>query len=214
MDKSIFSDLRKEYIFKELTEDEVFADPFKQFEKWFGEALKIDGVEANAMFLGTCSLKGIPSVRTVLLKHFDEKGFVFYTNYSSRKGNDLKENPNASILFYWKELERQVRVEGFTEKVTRVESEEYFNLRPFESRIAALTSKQSSILKNRDELEKKFNELKEEYEGATVPRPEYWGGYRLAPIKIEFWQGRQNRMHDRILFSKEKDQWKILRLSP
>ncbi len=214
MDKNFFPDLRKEYIFKELNEDEVFADPFKQFKKWFGEALKIDGLEANAMFLATCSLRGIPSVRTVLLKHFDEKGFVFYTNYSSRKGNDLKENPNASVLFYWKELERQVRIEGVTKKVNREESEEYFNSRPFESRIAALTSNQSCILKNRDVLEEKFTELSQRYEGKIVPLPETWGGYRLIPGKIEFWQGRQNRMHDRILFSREKDRWKIDRLSP
>jgi len=214
MDKNIFSSLRKDYIFKELKEDEVFTDPFKQFEKWFNEALKIDGLEANAMFLATSSLKGIPSVRTVLLKHFDEKGFVFYTNYSSRKGNDLKENPNASLLFYWKEPERQIRIEGVTEKVTRQESEEYFNSRPFESRISALASKQSSILRNRDELEKKFEELQQKYEGSVVPLPESWGGYRLIPCKIEFWQGRQNRLHDRILFSYEKEKWKIDRLSP
>jgi len=214
MDQNIFSELRKEYIFKELKEEEIFSNPFKQFEKWFSEAMKIEGLDANAMFLGTCSLKGIPSVRTVLLKHFDEKGFVFYTNYSSRKGNDLKENPNASILFYWKELERQLRIEGVTGKVTPEESEKYFHSRPFESQISALASKQSSILQNRDELDEKFNALKQKYEGTVVPLPEIWGGYRLMPDKMEFWQGRQNRMHDRILFSREKDKWRIDRLSP
>ncbi|MEO6695040.1 MAG: pyridoxamine 5'-phosphate oxidase [Ignavibacteria bacterium] len=214
MDKDIFIALRKEYIFKELNENEVFSDPFKQFEKWFNEALSIDGLEANAMSLATSSAKNIPSVRTVLLKNFDENGFVFYTNYLSQKGSDLAENPNASLLFYWKELERQIRIQGITEKVTRNESREYFNSRPFDSRIAALASEQSSVLKDREELMIKFNELKEKYTDSEVPLPESWGGYRLKPDRLEFWQGRMNRMHDRISFSHINGNWIMERLSP
>lgn len=214
MNKDIFDGLRKEYVFKELTEDEIFSDPFDQFEKWFNDAIEVNGVEANAMFLSTSSLQGMPSVRTVLLKHFDKKGFVFYTNYSSRKGNDLNENPNASILFYWRELERQVRIEGAVEKVSREESDMYFHSRPLESQIAALASNQSTVLKNREELERKFNELKKKYESSITPLPETWGGYRVIAQRIEFWQGRMNRMHDRILFTNEHDSWKIERLSP
>ncbi|MDQ3020036.1 MAG: pyridoxamine 5'-phosphate oxidase [Bacteroidota bacterium] len=211
------ADIRKDYIFNEsndLKESNVSSDPLEQFMQWFEEALKTDPNEANAMFLATSSKDGKPSVRTVLLKGIDNKGFVFFTNYSSRKGNELNENPNASILFFWKVIERQIRIEGITERVTRDESEEYFHKRPFESQIAALASAQSSVIKSRKTLENKYNELKEKYTGNTVPLPKTWGGYRLIPDKMEFWQGRQNRMHDRILYSKVNGNWKIQRLSP
>ena len=217
MAKANIADVRKDYKFdgvRELRKEDLLTDPIEQFNNWFHEALQIDELEANAMFLATSSKDCRPSVRTVLLKNFDEKGFVFYTNYLSRKGNDLKENPYASILFFWKELERQVRIEGITELVTRKESDEYFHRRPLDSQLAASSSLQSSVIENREILEKKFNELKDKYKNTSVPLPEFWGGYRLKPEKIEFWQGRQNRMHDRILYTKHEGNWKIERLSP
>jgi len=209
--------IRKDFIFNEsneLKESEVSTDPFKQFNVWFNEALMIDPMQANAMFLATCSKAGKPSVRTVLLKGYDEKGFNFFTNYSSRKGNDLKENPNASLLFYWKESERQIRIEGITEQVSREESDLYFHSRPFNSQIAALASQQSSVIESREELMKKFNELKDLYKDKNTPLPDFWGGYRLIPESMEFWQGRQNRLHDRILYTKAGKDWNISRLSP
>lgn len=200
----------------ELLESDVSSDPFEQFKIWFNEAAKIDPseVHANAMSLATCSKEGRPSVRTVLLKDFDKRGFVFFTNYSSRKGNELRENPFASLLFYWKDLERQIRIEGATELLTKHESEKYFHNRPFDSQVAALASNQSSVIESREELMSIFDELKEKYEGDIVPLPEYWGGYRLIPEKLEFWQGRQNRLHDRILYSRDNGKWKIERLAP
>ncbi len=214
MNKYIASSLKKDYAFKDLKEEEVLNNPFEQFEKWFTEAFNVNIPDANAMSLATCSSNCKPSVRTVLLKHYDERGFIFYTNYSSKKGNDIQVNPNASILFFWKELGRQIRIEGVVEKVSKEESEEYFHTRSFESQIAALASNQSSVIENRELLEKKFNELKIKYKDVVVPLPEFWGGCRLIPDKIEFWQGRQNRLHDRILYSKNNNTWEIQRLSP
>lgn len=211
------ANVRKDYIFNEaneLKESDVDPDPFKEFQKWFNEALKINPDIANAMFLATSTKDGKPSLRTVLLKGFEESGFVFYTNYSSRKGNELKENPYASLLFFWKELERQIRIEGKTVLTSAEESDNYFHSRPFESQIAALASNQSSIIQDRDTLKAKFLSLKEKYKNETVPLPEHWGGYKLIPDKIEFWQGRQNRLHDRILYTKENSDWKIQRLAP
>ena len=214
MDKNILFNLRKDYIFKDLNEGEILSDPLRQFEKWFKEAIEAEITEVNAMFLATCGKKGMPAVRTVLLKEFDLRGFSFYTNYSSRKGNDLSENPNASVLFFWKELERQIRIEGVTEKVTRNESEEYFHSRPKGSQIAAMTSEQSKVISGRHILDEKFRELSEKYEGKIIPLPDNWGGYRIIPERIEFWQGRNNRLHDRILYTKENGEWKTERLSP
>jgi len=214
MDKSIIENLRKDYLFKDLNEIEINSDPFIQFEIWFKESIQHNITETNAMFLATCSKHGMPSVRTVLLKDFNDKGFSFYTNYLSKKGKELQENPKASILFFWKEIERQIRIEGITEKVTRDESEKYFHSRPFGSQIAALTSEQSKVIPDRKFLEGKYTELKNKYEGKEIPLPENWGGYRLIPESIEFWQGRQNRLHDRILYTKVNGDWKIERLSP
>lgn len=214
MDKSVLEGLRKQYTFKELKEGEILTDPFKQFEVWLKESIELNLVDSNAMFLATCSAEGRPSIRTVLLKGFDEKGFMFYTNYHSRKGMELDFNRYASLLFFWRELERQVRIEGVTEKVSREESEHYFHSRPFESQIAAIASKQSGILESREMLVKNYEELKKKYEGKTVPLPDYWGGYRVIPDCIEFWQGRENRLHDRIKFTLLDGQWKIDRLSP
>lgn len=207
----------KDYVFNEsdeLKESDVSSDPIEQFKTWFDKSNESNLPEANTMFLATCSKHLIPSVRTVLLKSFDKNGFVFFTNYSSRKGNDLNENPFASLLFFWKDMGRQIRIEGVTEKVSKDESDIYFHSRPYESQLAALASEQSAVIDSRDILEKKFNELNEKYKNNTVPLPDFWGGYRLIPYKIEFWQGRQNRLHDRILYTKGNDTWKIERLSP
>lgn len=214
MDKSITENLRKDYVFKDLKESEILDDPIVQFEKWFKDALENIQTDANAMSLATCGKDGKPSVRTVLLKEFSNKGYSFYTNYESRKGRELLENPNAALLFFWKETERQVRIEGVTEKVSREESEKYFHSRPAGSQIAAMTSEQSEVIPDREFLDRKFNELKIRYEGKKVPLPDNWGGYRLIPERIEFWQGRQNRLHDRILYTKTDAGWKIERLSP
>jgi len=214
MDKKNLFNLRKEFTIKELSEDNLKSNPFEQFDLWFSDALKIDSMEANIMFVATSSSAGIPSLRIVLLKEFDENGFVFFTNYTSRKGKEIRENPNIAVLFYWNELERQVRIEGVCEKVSSEESVTYFNSRPFDSRISATVSEQSKIIENRDLLESKFSELKKKYEDQNIPKPEHWGGYRLKPINFEFWQGRENRLHDRIQYSKDGDIWNINRLSP
>ncbi|MEO8665146.1 MAG: pyridoxamine 5'-phosphate oxidase [Ignavibacteria bacterium] len=216
MNKKV-ADIRKDYLFDKsnnLIEKEILTDPIRQFEKWFNDAVVSENMDANAMSLATSTKNGVPSLRTVLLKGFDEHGFVFYTNYSSRKGNEMDENPNASILFFWKDLGRQVRIEGVVVRVSAKESDEYFLSRPYESRISAAASDQSKVIKDREILDGRYDELKEKYKDGVVPRPSNWGGYRLIPSKIEFWQGRQNRLHDRILFTREKDNWKVNRLAP
>jgi len=199
---------------KNLFELRNSNNPFEQFEIWFSEALKLDAMEANTMYLATCSADGHPNVRTVLLKEYSSNGFIFYTNYKSRKGKELDENPNATLLFYWKELERQVRIEGITEKVSMEESENYFKSRPFESRVAAVVSEQSKVISSREVLNKKFEELKINFADGNVPKPDSWGGYILRPSMIEFWQGRESRLHDRILFTKKGNEWITERLSP
>lgn len=212
MDEKILNNLRKNYEKGELLESQINPNPYKQFELWFEEVLKSNIYEPNAMILAT-SLENKPSARVVLLKGFDSSGFKFYTNYNSRKGKELSINPNAALLFYWMELERQVRIEGRVEKLSREESFEYFNSRPIESRYGALASNQSDIIPNREYLEKKFSELKKKY-GDNPPMPENWGGYKLIPELFEFWQGRPNRLHDRIVYQKSENSWKIFRLSP
>lgn len=208
------STLRKEYKQQELTEDKVDMNPFVQFDTWFEQILKLKIEEPNAMTLATSDKDGIPSARTVLLKSYDESGFRFFTNFKSRKGRELKQNPRASLLFFWKEVERQVRVDGLVEKLSREESEDYFNLRPFESRIAAIASIQSEVLPNRNFLEEKFDLIKNEYEGKKPIMPLDWGGFLVIPYRFEFWQGRENRLHDRICYEKSGNNWKITRLSP
>ena len=199
---------------KELTKKKVDPNPFDQFSHWFNELLKSNVKEPNAMILATASSEGIPSVRTVLLKKFDEEGFVFYTNYESHKAADLSENPNAEILFMWLELERQVRIKGKVEKVSEKESEEYFHSRPTNSQIGAWASKQSSVIPDRVFLEEKFQETAEKYKDGVIPLPPFWGGYRLKPVGFEFWQGRESRLHDRISYRKKNNTWEIVRLSP
>jgi len=206
--------LRRDYTLTELNESTVQENPFKQFSIWMEEAVKSNMLDASAMVLATAGKDNIPTARVVLLKAFDDEGFVFFTNYESRKGKSLIENPNASILFFWKEFERQIRVTGAVKKVSKEESKEYFNSRPFESRIAAWASEQSRIIPGRKLLEDKFDELKEKYKDGNVPLPPFWGGFKLVADSFEFWQGRENRLHDRICYLRENNKWNIARLAP
>lgn len=205
--------MRLSYEQDQLLESSINKNPFEQFRIWFDKVLEAKIIEPNAMTFATVSKSGIPSARVVLLKEFDETGFTFFTNYLSRKGKDLNENPNAAILFWWKEFERQVRIEGKIEKISKEESVKYFNVRPLKSRYGALTSNQSEVVASREVLEKKFAELEKRF-GEDPPMPENWGGYKLVPNKFEFWQGRENRLHDRIVYEKVDDDWKIYRLQP
>ena len=206
--------LRKEYSSDLLDERYMDIDPFKQFSDWFNQTLKSGIVEPTAMFLATASKEGIPSGRVVLLKGFDVKGFVFFTNYNSRKGREINENPWVSVAFHWKESERQVRITGIAEKIADKESDIYFISRPFESQLSALVSRQSEVIRNREELEKSWNESYLHNKGKNLTRPETWGGYRITPFDFEFWQGRENRLHDRIRYKKLDNSWVIERLSP
>lgn len=206
--------LRKDYIQGELSEDAVEKDPFEQFAKWFDEALKADVNEANAMALGTVNAEGQPAVRIVLLRGFDQKGFVFYTNYESRKGRDMEENPRAALTFFWPELERQIRIEGAVEKTTPAESDQYFLTRPRNNRLGAWASPQSQVIEGREVLEDLVRSHEIEFADREVTRPEGWGGYRLRPSGIEFWQGRASRLHDRIRYRLGIQGWTIERLAP
>jgi pyridoxamine 5'-phosphate oxidase len=197
-----------------LSEGDVELDPFLQFTRWWKEAVGSDITEVNAMTLATCNKEGMPSARTVLLKDYDKSGFVFFSNYESRKAKDIDENPQASLLFFWKELERQVRIEGRIEKVDATESDSYFHSRPEGSRIGAWASPQSRVVRSRDVIEEDVRRYQAAFEQAPIPRPPHWGGYRVIPVHIEFWQGRPSRLHDRILYSIEADSWKISRLAP
>ena len=209
-----FSKTRREYKLNKLFEKNVHKDPFKQFSAWFSEVQSKGLIEPNAMVLITSDKQNKPSARIVLMKDFDETGFTFFTNYESKKGKALAENPFASILFYWAEFERQVRIEGRVKKLSRKESELYFHTRPFESRISALASNQSKKITNRDVLERKHQKLKSKYAEGNVPIPDNWGGYSLVPDYFEFWQGRENRLHDRISYKRQGRDWKIFRLAP
>ena len=211
--KSI-NNLRREYKLNILSEETVQKNPFNQFEEWFKEVLKVGLIEPNAMMLATADDNAKPSVRVVLLKGLSKKGFTFFTNYTSRKGKNLTENSSASLLFFWAELERQVRVEGEIKKISKVESQKYFNTRPIESRLAAWASEQSKTIPGRDYLDAKFEIFKREFKGKQIPLPPDWGGFRLVPEYFEFWQGRESRLHDRICYKKSKSSWKIFRLAP
>ena len=196
-----------------LKKSDVDKNPFNQFRSWYDEILRSSVKEPSAMTLATSSKNGIPSARTVLLKGFDENGFLFFTNYESNKGKNLIENPFAELLFYWMDLQRQVRISGKVEKTSREVSEIYFNSRPLKSRIGAWASKQSKEIPNREFLEKQFDEFAEKFK-VDVPLPPKWGGFRLIPERFEFWQGRESRLHDRICYKKKKDDWEIVRLAP
>lgn len=214
MKNTDISNLRRDYLLTELNETNVKTDPFDQFNVWMEETIKANLIDPSAMILATASKNAAPSVRVVLLKGIDSEGLIFFTNYESRKGKDIYENPQASLLFFWKELERQIRISGEVKKVSKKESEEYFHSRPYESQLAALASKQSSIISDRQYLEEKFEELKKEFNGKRIPLPSFWGGFKLIPESFEFWQGRENRLHDRISYLKGKNNWKIVRLAP
>ena len=206
--------LRKDYSQSSLMETDVLADPVAQFEKWFGEALKAQVNEPNAMTLATVDGDGKPSARIVLIKQFDQRGFSFFTNYGSDKGRQLADNAQAALLFFWPELERQVRIEGRVVKTTEAESDAYFNVRPLQSRLTAIASKQSEPIANRAELEANYAAVAAAA-GEQPPRPAHWGGYRLQPERIEFWQGRRSRFHDRIVFTRQADgTWMMQRLQP
>ena len=212
------ADLREDYRLKSLDFTDVTQDPFLQFETWFQEAVSAQTLEPNAMVLATVS-EGKPSARVVLLKGLNREGFVFFTNYTSRKGLELAENPHAALCFNWLDLQRQVRIEGVVQKISEADSDAYFNSRPFGSRIGAWASPQSEIIENRAILEENLAKLTQKYENtegvSDVPRPSHWGGYVLLPTLIEFWQGRSSRLHDRICYQKtEKGDWKMVRLAP
>ena len=214
MDTSV-SDLRKDYTLQGLREADADPNPFKQFQKWFDQALAAQLPEPNAMTLATATEEGLPSARMVLLKNFDERGFVFYTNYKSRKGQELAHNSQVALVFWWAELERQVRIEGRSLKVSDQESDEYFHSRPLSSRLGAWASDQSQVISDREVLELQLQQLKTEYENKDVPRPPHWGGFRVIPTVIEFWQGRPSRLHDRLNYRRVDDHtWLIERLSP
>ena len=207
--------LRENYIKGGLAERDLLKDPIDQFRRWFAEAQAAQIREPNAMTLATATPDGIPSARVVLLKGFDDRGFVFFTNYQSRKGEELEENPHAALVFYWGELERQVRITGTVTKTSREESEAYFASRPVPAQIGAWVSEQSSVIANRKILEDQYTALAQWYEGQEIPAPPHWGGYRVSPETIEFWQGRPSRLHDRILFTRiDESKWEIERLSP
>lgn len=209
------ANLRKDYSLAGLAEKDLARDPFRQFDKWFQEAEAAKIPEPNAMVLATASRDGRPSVRTMLLKEVDGRGFVFYTNYQSRKSRELDVSPHAAVVFPWIVLERQVMVEGPVTKVSREEAETYFHSRPLLSQLSAWASQQSAIISGRKVLEDAIKELEKKYAGAVVPLPPHWGGYRLAPETVEFWQGRRSRLHDRLRYRRgDSGDWIIERLSP
>lgn len=209
------ADIRKDYQLQSLSEKDVMGNPIDQFEKWWNEATKSNLDEVNAMTLATSSADGTPGARIVLLKGFDHKGFVFFTNYESAKGRQMQENPKATLVFFWRELQRQVIISGAVEKVSATESDEYFNSRPRGSRIGAWTSPQSTIIENREWLEAREMQMEKKFENHEISRPPHWGGFRVRPASIEFWQGRASRLHDRIQYLIDGDsQWIIKRLAP
>ena len=208
------ANIRKDYSLESLSEAEVAGSPMQQFDKWWSEALKSEIVELNAMTLATSGNNGKPDARIVLLKGFSEKGFMFFTNYQSRKAKELSENPFACLVIFWKELERQVRIEGAISKVSETESNEYFSQRPVKSQISAWSSPQSEVVENRALLENNVKKYELKFADGNIPRPPHWGGYILSPAVIEFWQGRRNRLHDRIRYSSDGGNWVIERLAP
>jgi pyridoxamine 5'-phosphate oxidase len=206
--------LRREYARARLDERDVDPDPLVQFHKWFDDARRAELPEPNAMTLATATPAGVPSARMVLLKAADERGFTFFTDYRSRKGQELEANPHAALVFFWGELERQVRITGTVSRVSREETEAYFRTRPRESRLGAWTSHQSKVLAGRETLEARLREMAARHPGDEVPTPPYWGGYLLKPDALEFWQGRESRLHDRVRYQREAGSWRIERLSP
>lgn len=210
-----FADLRKEYSKDVLDVTSVAREPLVQFEKWLAEAIKAAVPEPNAMNLATVSSKGLPSARIVLLKGIENNYFVFYTNYHSQKGMHLEDNPACALTFFWPDLERQIRIEGVSERVSEETATAYFQSRPRPSQVGAWASPQSTVIADRKILEKRAEEIEKRFEGLPfLPKPKQWGGYKVMPYWIEFWQGRESRLHDRILYTKDSEEWKIVRLAP
>jgi len=214
MDEEI-AGIRNEYFSQVLTETEIDKDPIKQFARWWKDATEANVTEVNAMTLATASADGMPSARIMLLKGFSERGFIFFTNYNSHKGLQLSENPRACLVFFWKEMERQVRITGILEKLNGKENDDYFHSRPFASQVGAVTSPQSQVIESRQWLDDRYKNLLDQLKDSTVQRPEHWGGFVVRPVIIEFWQGRPGRLHDRIQYSlSDNGSWKIERLAP
>ena len=207
-------EMRTEYIKETLDESTVPEDPFILFEMWFSQAVEAEVKDPNSMILATSSKENIPNIRTVLLKIFDEKGFVFFTNYNSVKAKEIEQNPHVALEFLWLDLERQVRVKGRCEKISTAESLSYFMKRSRGSQIGAWVSEQSRVISSRKILQMQIEKMKEKFAKGNVPLPDFWGGYRVIPSQIEFWQGRESRLHDRILYTREKEGWSIQRLAP
>jgi len=209
------AELRRNYSKKKLSEKNARPDPILQFSKWWKEALKSKIIEPNAMILATASVEALPSARTVLLKGFSEKGFIFFTNYRSQKGHELEENPRACLVFLWKEMERQVRITGTVSKLDGKESDSYFDSRPAGSQLAAIASPQSEVVESREWLDEQYKKLKKQVKKGEAARPPHWGGFIVRPLMMEFWQGRPNRLHDRLLYTPEVNGgWRIERLAP
>lgn len=213
MTKNI-ADIRKDYKLQTLLEKDVDKDPIEQFSKWWHEAAKSDIEELNAMTLATCTKDGMPSARIVLLKDFSHEGFMFFTNYESQKGKELAHNPNAALVFFWKELERQIRIEGTVEKVSEQVSIDYFLTRPVASQIGAWSSPQSKKIESRGIIEANVTQYQTQFQDTPMTKPPHWGGYIVKPKHIEFWQGRRSRLHDRIVYNLENQHWVISRLAP
>jgi pyridoxamine 5'-phosphate oxidase len=212
---SSIADIRKDYKLKAFTEADAKKHPIDQFTQWWQEALAAEIDEVNAMTLATASTTGVPDARIVLLKEYDDQGFVFFTNYSSAKGQQLEANPQASLVFFWKELERQVRISGRVERVSEEESDQYYNSRPEGSRIGAWASPQSQVIENREWLDEQDLKFREVFRSKPILRPPHWGGYRVKPMRIEFWQGRSNRLHDRLYYTlNQQGNWTMERLAP
>lgn len=215
MNQEDLQNLRRDYSLAQLSETTINSNPVKQFDIWFNEAIEAKLPEPNVMTLSTATREGVPSARIVLLKGYDNHGFVFYTNYLSRKGKEITKNPLGALTFFWGELERQVRIEGTIEKLSKEQSDRYFQSRPKGSQLGALVSPQSQEIASREVLESKMSQLEAEYADKDVPKPSYWGGYILKPRMVEFWQGQQSRLHDRILYKKiDNSTWKTVRLAP
>lgn len=214
MDRRDLAGLTRDYLLRELSKASVAADPFVQFANWFDEYVASQPTEPSAFILATMGVDGTPSSRVVLLKGFDTRGFVFFTNYESKKAKDLDHEARIAMTFFWPELERQVHIKGTAEKTSREESESYFAKRPAESKLAAWASKQSAVLSSRTELEEQFQEMTRRFSNEEIPCPPFWGGYRVVPTRFEFWQGRASRLHDRICYEADNGEWKIFRLNP